>query len=224
MPLPDVEVLVVIDNYDSFTYNLVQYLGELGAQLQVFRNDQLSVDDLRRMQPQAVVISPGPGRPEDAGISLELIRELGPELPILGVCLGHQCIGQVYGGQIVRAPELMHGKTSLIYHRGVGVFEGLSQPFTATRYHSLVIEPSTCPDELEVTAQTGDGIIMGVRHRRYPHVQGVQFHPESILTAEGKRLLSNFLRSAKASTAAQPNVSQKPQETVAVVTSGIPTP
>lgn len=222
MPLPDVEVLVVIDNYDSFTYNLVQYLGELGAQLQVFRNDQLSVDDLRRMQPQAVVISPGPGRPEDAGISLELIRELGPELPILGVCLGHQCIGQVYGGQIVRAPELMHGKTSLIYHRGVGVFEGLSQPFTATRYHSLVIEPSTCPDELEVTAQTGDGIIMGVRHRRYPHVQGVQFHPESILTAEGKRLLSNFLRSAQALTAAQPNASQVSQESVAVVTSGIP--
>jgi anthranilate synthase component 2 len=222
VPLPDAIVLVVIDNYDSFTYNLVQYLGELGAQLQVFRNDQLSVDDLRRMQPQAVVISPGPGRPEDAGISLELIRELGPELPILGVCLGHQCIGQVYGGQIVRAPELMHGKTSLIYHRGVGVFEGLSQPFTATRYHSLVIEPSTCPDELEVTAQTGDGIIMGVRHRRYPHVQGVQFHPESILTAEGKRLLSNFLRSAKASTAAQPNASQVSQESVAVVTSGIP--
>ncbi|MDT7946557.1 MAG: aminodeoxychorismate/anthranilate synthase component II [Cyanobacteriota bacterium PSP.bin.10] len=217
-------MLVVIDNYDSFTYNLVQYLGELGAQLQVFRNDQLSVDDLRRMQPQAVVISPGPGRPEDAGISLELIRELGPELPILGVCLGHQCIGQVYGGQIVRAPELMHGKTSLIYHRGVGVFEGLSQPFTATRYHSLVIEPSTCPDELEVTAQTGDGIIMGVRHRRYPHVQGVQFHPESILTAEGKRLLSNFLRSAQALTAAQPNASQVSQESVAVVTSGIPTP
>ncbi|WP_457507704.1 anthranilate synthase component II [Thermostichus sp. MS-CIW-36] len=215
-------MLVVIDNYDSFTYNLVQYLGELGAQLQVFRNDQLSVDDLRRMQPQAVVISPGPGRPEDAGISLELIRELGPELPILGVCLGHQCIGQVYGGQIVRAPELMHGKTSLIYHRGVGVFEGLSQPFTATRYHSLVIEPSTCPDELEVTAQTGDGIIMGVRHRRYPHVQGVQFHPESILTAEGKRLLSNFLRSAQGLTAAQPNASQVSQESVAVVTSGIP--
>jgi len=224
VPLPDAIVLVVIDNYDSFTYNLVQYLGELGAQLQVFRNDQLSVDDLRRMQPQAVVISPGPGRPEDAGISLELIRELGPELPILGVCLGHQCIGQVYGGQIVRAPELMHGKTSLIYHRGVGVFEGLSQPFTATRYHSLVIEPSTCPDELEVTAQTGDGIIMGVRHRRYPHVQGVQFHPESILTAEGKRLLSNFLRSAQALTAAQPNASQVSQESVAVVTSGIPTP
>jgi anthranilate synthase component 2 len=222
VPLPDAIVLVVIDNYDSFTYNLVQYLGELGAQLQVFRNDQLSVDDLRRMQPQAVVISPGPGRPEDAGISLELIRELGPELPILGVCLGHQCIGQVYGGQIVRAPELMHGKTSLIYHRGVGVFEGLSQPFTATRYHSLVIEPSTCPDELEVTAQTGDGIIMGVRHRRYPHVQGVQFHPESILTAEGKRLLSNFLRSAQALTAAQPNASQVSQESVAVVTSGIP--
>ncbi len=228
MPLPDVIVLVVIDNYDSFTYNLVQYLGELGAHLQVFRNDQLSVADLRQMQPEAVVISPGPGRPEDAGISLELIRELGPELPILGVCLGHQCIGQVYGGQIVRAPELMHGKTSQIYHRGMGVFEGLSQPFTATRYHSLVIEPSTCPDELEVTAQTGDGMIMGVRHRHYPHIQGVQFHPESILTGEGKRLLNNFLRGAKASTAAQPNVSERPSKTpweaVAVVPSGIPCP
>ncbi len=228
MPLPDVIVLVVIDNYDSFTYNLVQYLGELGAHLQVFRNDQLSVADLRQMQPEAVVISPGPGRPEDAGISLELIRELGPELPILGVCLGHQCIGQVYGGQIVRAPELMHGKTSQIYHQGMGVFEGLSQPFTATRYHSLVIEPSTCPDELEVTAQTGDGMIMGVRHRHYPHIQGVQFHPESILTGEGKRLLDNFLRGAKAATAAQPNASERPSKTpweaVAVVTSGIPCP
>jgi len=197
VPLPGTIVLVVIDNYDSFTYNLVKYLGELGAGVRVFRNDEISVAQLRQMRPQAVVISPGPGRPEDAGISLELIRELGPELPILGVCLGHQCIGQVYGGRIVRAPELMHGKTSLIYHRGVGVFEGLSQPFVATRYHSLVIEASTCPDELEVTAQTQDGIIMGIRHRRYLHVQGVQFHPESILTAEGKRLLSNFLRLAQ---------------------------
>ncbi|MEN9221955.1 MAG: aminodeoxychorismate/anthranilate synthase component II [Thermostichus sp. BF3_bins_97] len=220
--MPDAIVLVVIDNYDSFTYNLVQYLGELGADLQVFRNDQLSVADLRQMQPEAVVISPGPGRPEDAGISLDLIRELGPTLPILGVCLGHQCIGQVYGGQIVRAPELMHGKTSAIHHQGVGVFEGLAQPFTATRYHSLVIEPSTCPAELEVTAQTGDGMIMGVRHRRYPHIQGVQFHPESILTGEGKQLLSNFLQGAKVSTATQPHPSEASREAVAVVTSGIP--
>ncbi len=209
-------MLVVIDNYDSFTYNLVQYLGELGTQVRVFRNDEISVAELRQMQPEAVVISPGPGRPEDAGISLELIRELGAELPILGVCLGHQCIGQVYGGRIVPAPELMHGKVSLIYHQGVGVFEGLSQPFVATRYHSLVIEPSTCPEELEVTAQTGDGIIMGIRHRRYPHIQGVQFHPESILTTEGKRLLSNFLRLA------QLHVSGLPQPAAAVVASGIP--
>ncbi|WP_414520134.1 anthranilate synthase component II [Synechococcus sp. H55.10] len=211
-------MLVVIDNYDSFTYNLVQYLGELGAQVRVFRNDQLSVAELCQLQPEGVVISPGPGRPEDAGISLELIRELGPRLPILGVCLGHQCIGQVYGGQIVRASELMHGKTSLIYHQGVGVFEGLSRPFAATRYHSLVIEPSTCPDELEVTAQTDSGIIMGVRHRRYPHVQGVQFHPESILTLEGKRLLGNFLRLA------QLHVSGSSQPAAAVVASGIPCP
>ena len=211
-------MLVVIDNYDSFTYNLVQYLGELGAQVRVFRNDQLSVAELRQMQPEAVVISPGPGRPEDSGISLELIRELGPELPILGVCLGHQCIGQVYGGRIVPAPELMHGKTSLIYHRGVGVFEGLSQPFAATRYHSLAIEPATCPEELEVTAQTCDGTIMGVRHRRYLHVQGVQFHPESILTAEGKRLLSNFLHLARL------HASGSPQPAAAVVASGIPCP
>ncbi|WP_414427109.1 anthranilate synthase component II [Synechococcus sp. H55.8] len=211
-------MLVVIDNYDSFTYNLVQYLGELGAQVRVFRNDQLSVAELCQLQPEGVVISPGPGRPEDAGISLELIRELGPRLPILGVCLGHQCIGQVYGGQIVRASELMHGKTSLIYHQGVGVFEGLSRPFAATRYHSLVIEPSTCPEELEVTAQTDSGIIMGVRHRRYPHVQGVQFHPESILTLEGKRLLGNFLRLA------QLHVSGSSQPAAAVVASGIPCP
>ncbi|WP_328286050.1 anthranilate synthase component II [Synechococcus sp. Nb3U1] len=217
-------MLVVIDNYDSFTYNLVQYLGELGADLQVFRNDQLSVADLRQLQPEAVVISPGPGRPEEAGISLDLIRELGPVLPILGVCLGHQCIGQVYGGRIVRAPELMHGKTSQIYHQGVGVFEGLSQPFTATRYHSLVIEPSTCPAELEVTAQTGEGMIMGVRHRRYLHIQGVQFHPESILTGEGKRLLSNFLQEAQVFTARSSKSSTPLRETIAVVPSGIPCP
>ncbi|MGQ9838288.1 MAG: anthranilate synthase component II [Cyanobacteriota bacterium] len=215
-------MLVVIDNYDSFTYNLVQYLGELGADLQVFRNDQLTVADLRQMQPEAVVISPGPGRPEDAGISLQVICELGPVLPILGVCLGHQCIGQVYGGKIVPAPELMHGKTSQIYHQGIGVFEGLSQPFVATRYHSLVIEPSTCPPELEVTAQTREGIIMGVRHRHYPHIQGVQFHPESILTGEGKRLLRNFLQGSQAFAARSSGASTSFQEAVAVVPSEIP--
>jgi anthranilate synthase component 2 len=192
-------LIIVIDNYDSFTYNLVQYLGELGqafpvaADLQVYRNDQLTVVALRQLEPDAIVISPGPGRPEDAGISLETIRELGPTVPILGVCLGHQSIGQVWGGQIVSAPELMHGKTSPILHSGVGVFRQLDNPFLATRYHSLVIDPTTCPDCLEVTAWTADGIIMGVRHRDFPHIQGVQFHPESILTESGKQLLQNFL-------------------------------
>jgi anthranilate synthase component 2 len=189
----------VVDNYDSFTYNLVQYLGELGTELpvaadvKVYRNDEISLEDICRLRPAAVVISPGPGRPEDAGISLSLIKDLGPTLPILGVCLGHQSIGQVYGGKIVSAPELMHGKTSEIYHTGIGVFEELEHPFTATRYHSLVIEQQTCPDILEVTAWTWDGTIMGVRHRNYPHIQGVQFHPESILTKSGKQLLRNFL-------------------------------
>jgi anthranilate synthase component 2 len=192
-------LIIVIDNYDSFTYNLVQYLGELGqtfpvaADLQVYRNDQLTVAALRQLEPDAIVISPGPGRPENAGISLETIRELGPTVPILGVCLGHQSIGQVWGGQIVSAPELMHGKTSPILHSGVGVFRQLDNPFLATRYHSLVIDPTTCPDCLEVTAWTADGIIMGVRHRDFPHIQGVQFHPESILTESGKQLLQNFL-------------------------------
>ncbi|MCS6782905.1 MAG: aminodeoxychorismate/anthranilate synthase component II [Gloeomargarita sp. SKYBB_i_bin120] len=186
--------ILVIDNYDSFTYNLVQYLAELGAEVQVFRNDQLTLDQVRQLQPQGVVISPGPGRPEDAGISMALIRELGATLPILGVCLGHQSIGQVFGGRIVGAPTLMHGKTSEIYHRGVGVFQGLPQPFTATRYHSLVIERESCPEVLEITAWTDDGTIMGVRHKQYPHLQGVQFHPESILTTAGHALLANFLR------------------------------
>lgn len=216
-------VLVVLDNYDSFTYNLVQYLGELGAELRVFRSDALSLSELRQLQPEAVVISPGPGRPEEAGISLEVIRELGPALPILGVCLGHQCIGQVYGAEIVPAPELMHGKTSEIYHQGVGVFEGLSQPLTATRYHSLVIDPSTCPPELEVIAQTREGVIMGVRHRHYPHIQGVQFHPESILTTEGKQLLRNFLRQVQAF--ASPLGTSTPlPDTAAGVPGGIPSP
>lgn len=192
-------MIIVIDNYDSFTYNLVQYLGELGRaypianDLRVYRNDQISLDEIRALAPDAIVISPGPGRPEDAGISLEIIRELGPTLPILGVCLGHQSIGQVYGGDIVCAPSLMHGKTSPIFHSGVGVFEQLDNPFIATRYHSLIIERATCPAVLEITAWTEDGIVMGVRHREYPHLQGVQFHPESILTESGKQLLQNFL-------------------------------
>jgi anthranilate synthase component II len=192
-------VIIVIDNYDSFTYNLVQYLGELGAELpvakevQVYRNDQIYLEDIRRLQPAAVVISPGPGRPEDAGISLKLIEELGPTLPILGVCLGHQSIGQVFGGKIVSAPILMHGKTSQVEHAGVGVFVGVESPMIATRYHSLVIEKESCPEVLEVTAWVEDGTIMGVRHREYPHIEGVQFHPESILTTSGKQLLRNFL-------------------------------
>jgi anthranilate synthase component II len=194
-------LIIVIDNYDSFTYNLVQYLGELGqlfpvaADLQVYRNDQISLNEIRQLSPDAILISPGPGRPEDAGISMELIRELGPTIPVLGVCLGHQSIGQVFGGNVVSAPELMHGKTSPISHSGLGVFEELENPFTATRYHSLIIDRPTCPDILEITAWTEDGIIMGVRHRTYPHLQGVQFHPESILTESGKQLLQNFLQS-----------------------------
>jgi anthranilate synthase component II len=192
-------VIIVIDNYDSFTYNLVQYLGELGAELsvardvQVYRNDQISLTEIRQLQPAAVVISPGPGRPEDAGISLELIRQLGPTIPILGVCLGHQSIGQVFGGKIVSAPILMHGKTSEVEHTGVGVFRGLESPLTATRYHSLVIEKQSFPEVLEITAWVEDGTIMGVRHREYPHIEGVQFHPESILTTSGKKILCNFL-------------------------------
>ncbi|MEG4585518.1 aminodeoxychorismate/anthranilate synthase component II [Microcoleus sp. MOSTC5] len=192
-------MIIVIDNYDSFTYNLVQYLGELGAELpvasevQVYRNDQISLAQIRQLQPAAVVISPGPGRPEDAGISLELIKELGPTLPILGVCLGHQSIGQVFGGKIVSAPVLMHGKTSQVEHAGTGVFQGVESPMIATRYHSLVIEKQSCPEVLEITAWVEDGTIMGVRHREYPHIEGVQFHPESILTTSGKQLLRNFL-------------------------------
>lgn len=198
-------MIIVIDNYDSFTYNLVQYLSELGAEfpiaadIQVYRNDQISLKQIQQLQPDAVVISPGPGRPEDAGISLNLIQQLGATLPILGVCLGHQSIGQAFGGDIVSASELMHGKTSLIHHTGVGVFEGLENPLTATRYHSLVIDKQTCPEMLEITAWVEDGTIMGVRHRNYPHVEGVQFHPESVLTTSGKQLLRNFLKQIQSS-------------------------
>ncbi|MDY7006155.1 MAG: aminodeoxychorismate/anthranilate synthase component II [Cyanobacteriota bacterium] len=192
-------MIIVIDNYDSFTYNLVQYLGELGRELavaanvKVYRNDKISLAEINELKPDGVVISPGPGRPEDAGISQALIKELGASLPILGVCLGHQSIGQVFGGKIVAAPELMHGKTSEIYHHGLGIFAGLDNPITATRYHSLVIDKESFPEVLEITGWVEDGTIMGVRHKNYPHIQGVQFHPESILTNSGKLLLRNFL-------------------------------
>lgn len=194
-------MIIVIDNYDSFTYNLVQYLGELGQEMpiasdiRVYRNDSIDIDTINQLKPDGIVISPGPGRPEDAGISLQLIAKLGSQIPILGVCLGHQSIGQVFGGKVVSAPVLMHGKTSDVYHQNIGVFAGLDSPFTATRYHSLVIERQTIPDTLEITAWVEDGTIMGVRHRDYPHLQGVQFHPESILTDNGKSLLRNFLQS-----------------------------
>jgi anthranilate synthase component 2 len=194
-------MILVIDNYDSFTYNLVQYLSELGqelpvaAEVQVYRNDKITLEQIRALQPDGIVISPGPGRPEESGISVDVIRELGPSLPILGVCLGHQAIGQVFGGTITSASELMHGKTSPVQHQGKGVFKDLTNPLTATRYHSLVIDRDTCPDVLEITAWVEDGTIMGVQHRRYPHIQGVQFHPESVLTESGKQLLRNFLLS-----------------------------
>ena len=188
--------VLVLDSYDSFVYNLVQYLGELGADPHVYRNDALTVDDALALDPDAVLLSPGPGRPEDAGILCALVPALAARgIPVLGVCLGHQGIGHVYGATVVRAPELMHGKTSVIRHADQGVFAGLPNPLIATRYHSLVIDPATVPDCLEVTAQTDDGIIMGVRHRELP-VEGVQFHPESILTAAGHDLLKNFLGSA----------------------------
>ena len=193
-------MIIVIDNYDSFTYNLVQYLGELGEefpvakQIEVYRNDKINLETLRRLKPDGIVISPGPGRPDDAGVSLEIIKELGPTLPVLGVCLGHQCIGQIFGGRVIAAPVLMHGKTSEIHHTGKGVFQGLEQPFKATRYHSLIVERDNLPDTLEITAWIEGGMIMGLRHREYPHIQGVQFHPESILTSQGKALLRNFVK------------------------------
>ncbi|MBM3777452.1 MAG: aminodeoxychorismate/anthranilate synthase component II [Acidimicrobiia bacterium] len=186
-------MILVIDNYDSFTYNLVQYLGELGAVLEVRRNDEITPDAIRTMAPERVVISPGPGRPESAGVSLEVIRQFGSTTPILGVCLGHQAIGMAYGGIVTRAVRPMHGKTSLVEHDAQGVFAGLANPFEAGRYHSLAIAPDSVPGDLEVTARAlDDGTIMGVRHRRFP-VHGVQFHPESVLTGEGRRLLRNFL-------------------------------
>ena len=185
-------MLLMIDNYDSFTYNLYQYLGELGAEVRVVRNDAISVAALVAEPPAGLIISPGPGNPDEAGVSLAALRGLAGRCPILGVCLGHQCIGQAFGGRIVRAPEIRHGKTSPIHHTNAGVFAGLATPFAATRYHSLVIDRATCPPELEITAWTDDGLIMGVRHRAYP-IEGVQFHPESILTEGGHALLTNFL-------------------------------
>ena len=185
--------VVVIDNYDSFVYNLVQYLGELGAEPVVHRHDAIDLDGVRALEPDAVLVSPGPGRPEDAGVSNEIIREFGERgVPVLGVCLGHQCIGQVYGGVVVRAPRVMHGKTSEITHDGQGVFTDVASPFTATRYHSLVVDRDSVPESLEITAESEDGLVMGLRHREHP-IEGVQFHPESILTESGHDLLRNFL-------------------------------
>jgi len=189
-------MILVIDNYDSFTYNLVQYLGELAGDIQVYRNDKITIDQIRELNPDKIVISPGPGRPEDAGISVNLIQELGPEIPILGICLGHQCIGQAYGGQVVRAPQIIHGKTSEIFHNGEPLFRGTPKPFNATRYHSLMVARETFPDTLSITAETDDGIIMGLSHREYS-VKGMQFHPESIATEYGMKILENFLEDSQ---------------------------
>ncbi len=187
-----IAVLLVIDNYDSFTYNLVQYFGELGAEPLVFRNDTIGLERIRELGPEKICISPGPCTPKEAGISNDVIREFGGEVPILGVCLGHQCMGHVFGGEVVRADRLMHGKTSPVKHCGEGIFAGLENPFTATRYHSLIVRRESLPEILEITAETDEGEIMGLRHREMP-IYGVQFHPESILTVEGKKLLANFL-------------------------------
>ena len=185
-------MLLMIDNYDSFTYNLVQYLGELGEEVVVHRNDEITLDQIVAMKPDRIVVSPGPCTPNEAGVSVPLVQQFAGKIPILGVCLGHQCIGHVYGGEVVRNDRVMHGKTSPILHQGTGVFAGLPSPFDATRYHSLLVQRSTFPAALEITAETAEGEIMGLRHREFP-IHGVQFHPESILTLEGKRLLQNFL-------------------------------
>jgi len=200
-------MLLVLDNYDSFTFNLVQYLGELAAEhpiaaeVRVERNDALTLVEIRALAPDAILISPGPGDPDQSGVCLEVLRELSPTVPTLGVCLGHQSIAQVFGGRVVRAKELMHGKTSPVLHEGQGVFAGLPNPLTATRYHSLIAERDSLPDCLEITAWLEDGTIMGLRHRDHPHLQGVQFHPESVLTQNGHQLLANFLREATTSQA-----------------------
>ncbi len=189
-------MLLVIDNYDSFTYNLVQYLGEMGAQMAIYRNDQITLHEIEAMRPEKIVISPGPCTPKEAGISIDLIRKFGPQIPILGVCLGHQAIGEAFGGEVIRAARLMHGKTSMIEHDGRSIYDRLPNPFEATRYHSLIIRRESMPDDLQITAWTQEGEVMGVRHKVFP-VEGVQFHPESILTQVGKDLLRNFLRLSK---------------------------
>jgi len=200
--IPASPMLLVLDNYDSFTFNLVQYLGELAgehplaADLRVERNDALSLEQIRALAPAAILISPGPGDPDQSGVCLEVLRQLSPTIPTLGVCLGHQSIAQVFGGRVVRAREQMHGKTSPVFHSGAGVFAGLPSPLTATRYHSLIAERDSLPACLEITAWLEDGTIMGLRHRDHPHIEGVQFHPESVLTQDGHRLLANFLRQA----------------------------
>lgn len=188
-------MILLIDNYDSFTYNLAQYLTELNTTVLVKRNDKITLDEIKKLDIQGIIISPGPGGPEDSGISQKIIKDLGSEIPILGVCLGHQTIGHVFGGKIIKAPSLIHGKPSTIFHNKKGVFQNLSNPITATRYHSLIIEKETCPEELEITAWTEDGLIMGIQHKKYNNLQGIQFHPESILTESGKKLLQNFINS-----------------------------
>jgi len=185
-------MMLMIDNYDSFTYNLVQYLSELGQKLTVYRNDKIDIEQIKRLRPSHIVISPGPGRPEEAGISEDVIREFGQKIPILGVCLGHQAIGEVFGGKVIRADKLMHGKTSQIYHNSSPIFKGLSNPFEATRYHSLIVEKKSLPGVFQITAWTKDNEIMAIAHKKFP-IWGVQFHPESILTKEGKKLLKNFI-------------------------------
>lgn len=185
-------MILLLDNYDSFTYNLAQYLGEMGQQLEVRRNDKITLDEIAALEPERIVISPGPCTPHEAGISIDLIKRFAGEIPILGVCLGHQAIGEAFGGKVMRAKQVMHGKTSEVNHDGKTIFRGLAQPFTATRYHSLIVEKKSLPRELEISAETNDGVIMGLRHKRL-RVEGVQFHPESVLTESGKQLLRNFL-------------------------------
>ena len=186
-------MILMIDNYDSFTYNLVQYLGEMGEKLEVFRNDAITLKEIQKLRPKRIVISPGPGSPKDAGISKEVIEKLGSDIPILGVCLGHQCIGEVFGGKVIAAKRLMHGKTSMIFHNGDGIFKDIDNPFIATRYHSLIVERKSLPKSLAITAETKEKEIMGLMHKKFP-MYGVQFHPESILTQSGKQILRNFLQ------------------------------
>ncbi|HEX8997246.1 MAG TPA: aminodeoxychorismate/anthranilate synthase component II [Ktedonobacterales bacterium] len=200
-------MILLVDNYDSFTYNLYQYLAELGAQVEVRRNDEISVTQIEALAPSHIVVSPGPCTPHEAGVSNEVIRALGPRIPLLGVCLGHQCVGEVFGGRVIRAPEPVHGKTSRIQHSGAGVLRGLPQSFEASRYHSLIVERATLPTTLEITAETTDGLIMGLRHRAYP-IHGVQFHPESIMTRAGKDILRNFLAESGKRTSDAPVVAQ----------------